>query len=180
MFTAAFDRYILTVAPSSLPEGHDEYLRRASLVEQFDLSNPEGTFCFIGAGLATDDWPRLVIEQRYSPAGYGFLPGVLLAHDTDVLFVGAGTRLLAYRVSVPARLWEDDASCGFFSWERHGRTVLMLAELELAAWAVTGEKLWSFPVEPPWSHSVTSPTVTVDVMGTITTFSLTVGPRTAT
>ena len=56
----------------------------------------------------------------------------------------------------------------------------MLAELELAAWAVTGNKLWSFPVEPPWSHSVTGSNVTVDVMGNVTTFSLTGRPRTAT
>ena len=35
----------------------------------------------------------------------------------------------------PARLWEDYAEIGFWSWQRHDDTVLMSAELELAAGA---------------------------------------------
>ena len=53
----------------------------------------------------------------------------------------------------------------------------MEAELELAAWTIQGHKLWTTFVEPPWSYNVVGDTVTLDVMGTITTFPLISGPH---
>jgi hypothetical protein len=41
----------------------------------------------------------------------------------------------------------------------------MAAELELAAWDVSGRKLWTRCVEPPWEYAVAGEVVTVDVMG---------------
>jgi hypothetical protein len=48
----------------------------------------------------------------------------------------------------------------------HGPTVLMAAELELAARDHRGGKLWSMFVEPPWTYQVASGLVELDVMGT--------------
>jgi hypothetical protein len=42
----------------------------------------------------------------------------------------------------------------------------MSAELEFAVWKVTGEKLWSTFVEPPWSWEVSGMNIQLDVMGT--------------
>ena len=79
----------------------------------------------------------------------GFDPGLLLVPETGVLFLGAGERLLAYGLDQPRRLWEDTAEVGFWGWGRFGETVLMSAELELAAWDTSGRKLWTTSVEPP-------------------------------
>jgi hypothetical protein len=48
----------------------------------------------------------------------------------------------------------------------------MSAELELAAWDIDGTRLWSQFVEPPWTYSVEGRLVTLEVMGTETTFDL--------
>lgn len=50
------------------------------------------------------------------------------------------------------------------------------AELELAAWDIRGNKLWSTFVEPPWSFVVDGDTIKLDVMGALSTFSVRTGP----
>lgn len=90
--------------------------------------------------------------------------------------VGAGHRLLAYDLDAPRRLWEDEANCGFWGWERHGQFVVMSAELELAAWDIHGNKKWSTYVEPPWYYPVVDGEVHLDVMGGKISFPLDVGP----
>ena len=52
----------------------------------------------------------------------------------------------------------------------------MSAELELAAWRTTGEKLWTWFVEPPWDYNVVNGEVNLDIMGDKSTFSLEKGP----
>ena len=54
--------------------------------------------------------------------------------------------------------------------------VLMSAELELAAWDLAGQKLWTTFVEPPWSYEVRNGVVTLDVMGVISEFLTKSGP----
>jgi hypothetical protein len=100
----------------------------------------------------------------------------MLVAETATLFVGAGERVLAYRLTPPKRLWQDTADTGFWSWARRGDTVLMSAELELAAWDVGGEKLWTTFVEPPWSYAVRGDIVELDVMGEVRSFPLRSGP----
>ncbi len=84
---------------------------------------------------------------------------------------------MAYDLAKPARLWEDEADEGFWSWARYTDIILMSAELELAAWNTKGDKLWSMFVEPPWSYEIADDTVMIDVMGSKTNFSLTDGPE---
>jgi hypothetical protein len=55
----------------------------------------------------------------------------------------------------------------------------MSAELELAAWTVSGVKLWTMFVEPPWSYEVTAGQILLDVMGVTSTFDLIRGPHAA-
>jgi hypothetical protein len=54
--------------------------------------------------------------------------------------------------------------------------VVVSAELELAAWDVSGRKLWSTFVEPPWEYDVDADIVRLDVMGRRTQFPLVGGP----
>jgi hypothetical protein len=97
--------------------------------------------------------------------------------ESEVLFAGAGTRLLAYGLSGhPRRLWEDVADVGFWQWSVHSSAVLMAAELELEAWTRSVGKLWTTFVEPPWSYLVAGEQVQLDVMGKNTEFPVTSGP----
>jgi hypothetical protein len=50
------------------------------------------------------------------------------------------------------------------------------AELDLAAWARSGGKLWTTFVEPPWSYQVVGEHVRLDVMGRKSAFPVGSGP----
>jgi hypothetical protein len=165
-----------------LPGTYDTFRRKAVLVEEIGIDGPyaerDSDVCFVAVSADGAPWPALVVAQRYSPAGAGCDPGVALPDGGDVVFIGAGERLLAYRLgSEPVRMWEDSCDLGFFCWAIHGDTVVMSAELELAAWTAGGTKLWSTFVEPPWTYSVEGARMRLDMMGTISQFPLRRGPR---
>lgn len=155
------------------------YCANAELVDEqsaADVMEPGGSdHALLVAGIRHVDreWPGLVLSLAYTPSRGGFAPGILVVPESNVAFVGAGTTLRAYRISPKVeRLWRDESDMGFWSWRQHGSTVVMSAELELAAWDIDGTKLWSRFVEPPWSYSVEGQLLSLDVMGTITTFDL--------
>lgn len=109
------------------------------------------------------------MELRYRDATWLFSPGVLLIPETDVAFIGGGEHALAYDIQTPRQLWHEHASY-FWGWQRHGDVVLMSAELELTAWTITGEKLWTTFVEPWWEYKVENGEVILDVMEVRSTF----------
>ena len=74
------------------------------------------------------------------------------------------------------RTWSDETGVGFWAWRRHGDVVLMMAELELAAWSTDGRKLWTVFVEPPWSYEVVGGRIRLEVMGEVRDFELRGGP----
>ena len=100
----------------------------------------------------------------------------MLVPETDLLLLGAGDRLLAYRLDLPEQLWEDVADAGFWFWARFEDVIVMSAELEMAAWDIHGHKLWSMFVEPPWHYAISEAEVLLSVMGRTRTFSLRTGP----
>lgn len=118
MISVSINKYIVLCENDGLPEIYADYKRSAKVVEEFDLRESGGNLCFVGIQSDTG-WPFLVIAQRYSPAGYGFNPGVQLVEETGVLFIGAGERLLAYDLRSAVRLWEDSADMGFWGWSSH-------------------------------------------------------------
>ena len=147
---------------------------RADLVDELDGHATEGkAFCLtVARGL---EFPFLVVAQRYEPAG-GFRPAVLIVPESNLLFIGAGERLVAYDLDGPTRLWMDSTPCGFWGWARHGDRIVLSAELELAAWDIQGRKCWSTFVEPPWTYRVSGAMIDLDVMGTKSRFPLDAGP----
>lgn len=175
MFRIGFDEYSVLVHRGPLPSMYSEYRKHAAMIDEFDLDSAEGEACFVAVGTG-DDWPVLLVAQRFEPY-ITATPGALLVPETKLLFVGAGPRLLAYKLDGPQRLWEDVADCGFWSWSRHGGYVLMSAELELAAWDIAGRKLWTTFVEPPWEYKVVGDEMHLDVMGRLTRFPLADGPK---
>src|SRR5262245_27941237 len=176
----AVDRFVVMI-DTSQPYTLYSHLSSANLTEAFATQDDRTVsgYCFIGVKLGLQDWPQLVVSQRFSPAGYGFAPGVLLVPGTGRLFIGAGTRLLGYQLD-DSEAWQrsfvDEAEVGFLSWRQHGDVVLMSAELELAAWTVDGEKLWRTFVEPPWSYAMIGDDVHLDVMGERSRFHKRTGP----
>ena len=183
MFEVSFGRWNVVLATGELPALYNDYKSHAAMAEEFALKDTRGTACFVAVrgdkGTGDLGWSELVIAQRYEPDQWGFIPGALIAPETAMLFVGAGARLLAYDLSKPMRLWEDQADCGFWRWRQHGKIVLMSAELELAAWSTLGEKLWSNFVEPPWYYGVEGETIELDVMGRKSRFEISAGPNAA-
>ena len=176
MFQLSSGDLTLLCAHDSLPSLYAEYRSHAKLSDEFALTSSEGQVSFLAVRRA-DDWPFLVLAQRYSPTpASGFFPGALLVPESGLLFVGAGERLLCYDLTAIKRIWEDTTNTGFWSWSRHHDTVLMSAELELAAWDCHGRKLWSTFVEPPWQFEVRAQLVHLDVMGVLSSFDLHHGP----
>jgi hypothetical protein len=161
-----------------LPDLYENYREHAQLFDEFELESADsGELSFFGVSRGIG-WPTLTVAQRYWPYGAGFPPGVLVVPETSTVFVGAGERLLAYKLDQPPiRMWSDHAKIGFWRWSREGDYVLMSAELEFAAWTTSGVKLWSAAVEPPWDFLVTDNMVHLDVMGDVTTFSIERGPQ---
>lgn len=176
MFRVSIGEYQLSCLPNGLPELIGSYRERAVLAEHCGSDGTVSSDCFVSVGRPIE-WPFLVVTQRYSPCGCGFHPGCLLIPETNVLFLGAGTRLLAYDLAKPSRLWEDECNTGFWSWYQHASVVLMSAELELAAWDTHARKLWSRFVEPPWAYTVSDNTIRLDVMGNISHLRLQTGER---
>ncbi len=176
MFKLTIGPYLIQTEQGKLPELYSEYASRAILSEEFDLRNAERAHCFVSVSRGSD-WPQLVVAQTFSPSASGFEPGVLLVQETETLFIGAGERLLAYRLGPFERLWEDECDMGFWGWEQHGKVVLMRAELEMAAWDSFGKKLWSTFVEPPWDYVVKDNRIQLDVMGNKSEFDLAKGPQ---
>jgi hypothetical protein len=151
-----------------------EYRAHAELFEVLDLDG-SGDYWFVAIGEG-GSWPRIVIAQRFSPgASGGFNSGFLLVPETSVAFLGAGQRLLAIDVREPRLLWEEGVEVGFWRWSRHQERVLMSAELALTAWSLRGERVWSIPVEPPWSYEVRGRAVDLEIMGERTTHDLATG-----
>ncbi len=166
---------MVTVVSDGLPVVYDSYKKQATLADEFEISQPN--LCCVTAGSAGAPWPSLVIAQSRTVAGPGFDVGVALVPETKTLFVGAAERILAYRLDPPERLWEDTVDAGFFSWAVFENTVLMAAELELAAWDHDAKKLWTTYVEPPWTYAVEGDRVYLDVMGRKSDFPILTGPQ---
>lgn len=169
--------YIVTSSVGDWGSIYPSVVEHAQLHEDYGLKSAEGTALVISVQRASDEWPCLVVSQRFSPSPEsGFDPAAHLVPETDVLFIGAGTCLLAYDLRSPRRLWEDVTFFGFWGWKRHGDVIIMLAELELAAWTLDGRKLWSVDVEPVWSYEVRNGLIYLDVEGRESVFSLHFGP----
>ena len=175
MFNVGVDEFSILVHRGPLPHMYGEYRKRSAFVEEHDLDSAEGEACFVAIRKGVQ-WPEVLISQRFSPCEGGFDPGVLIIPETNFMFLGAGTRLTAYRLDAPRRLWEDVADAGFWCWNRFGEYVLMSAELELAAWNIKGDKLWTTFVEPPWTYTVDNGLVQLDVMGNKSAFPIAEGP----
>jgi hypothetical protein len=169
--------YTVSGTVGEKPTIYASLIAHATLHDDFGLETPDGTALVIAVERGSGQWPELLISQRFNPGPEaGFYPGTFLVPETRLLFVGAGTRLLAYDLQGLMRIWEDDADTGFWGWKRHGDVIVMSAELELAAWTLDGKKLWSTFVEPPWTYSVLGARVHLDVMGTKSVFDIGNGP----
>lgn len=169
--------YTVGCSVGELPAIYNSLVAHARLHDDFGVKQADGTALFVSVERSSSYTPELIVTQRFEPGPEaGFHPGVLIVPETHVLFIGAGTRLLAYNIKHFLRLWEDEADTGFWFWKRHGNTILMSAELELAAWSLAGTKLWSTFVEPPWVYEVHGTLVELDLMGTKSRFDLQHGP----
>ena len=174
MFTVSAGEYSILVQDGGLPSQYLSYKQEAVMCDEHNRRG-DGTLAFIAIQRAAR-WPELCISFRYANASAGFHPAVLVVPETEVAFIGAGESIWIYDLKTPRLLREEFVCVGFWAWQRHGQVVLMLSELELSGWALDGTKLWSTFVEPPWDFEVDGDSVTMDVMGCKSSFSLQMGP----
>ncbi len=171
MLTVEAGDWRLLIEDGGLPDLYQSYVGNAVFVDRVVPVKDGGRDLFVAIKAKADRagashlWPEMVITQRYQDAQGTLRPGILLVPEASMLFVGAGECLLGYNLLSRKRVFEDWTECGFFGWSRQGDYILMSAELEFAVWKVTGEKLWSTFVEPPWSWEVSGMNVKLDVMG---------------
>lgn len=163
----------ILVTSNALPHLFGEYNRRARLSESFAMDMTGGSLCWLGVSRGTS-WPFLSVAQRYKAPGAGFEPGALYVSQTNILFIGAGTRLLAYRLDEPSRLWEEQTEVGFHGWTRHGDIVLMTGEQELATWDVKARLLWRIPMRDSRGFKIAEDIVTIEGGDS---FNLAEGPK---
>lgn len=169
--TVDVDGYLVSIY-HGLPDLLNLYISHASFADIGDLRGADGSPSLITVASGTG-LPEVVVVLRSDFRGLLFPPGVALVAETGVLFVGGGQVARAYSLVEPAkRQWEEDVEVGFFRWQRVDDVMLMSAELELAAWTLSGEKLWTRFVEPPWGYDVVGGVVQLDVMGSVSTFPL--------
>lgn len=177
-FRVNCNKYTISGTIGSVPTMYTELIKHSRLHEDFGIKSADGTALVVTVESQFAKWPELIVSQRFYPGPEaGFHPGVLIAPETHLLVLGAGERLLAYDIRVFRRLWEDVADTGFWNWKRHDDVIVMSAELELAAWDIEGNKLWSMFVEPPWEYSVQSSKLHLDVMGKKSNFDIKIGPK---
>ena len=117
--------------------------------------------------------PTLLVIGRLRPE-YGC--GVHLVEQTGVMFFGCGESVCVYDMATGQKLHHDITPYVFHSWNRHGDTVVMSGELEVAGYALDGTKRWSSTVESPWDYTVTGERMHTIVMGHRVEFSLHNGP----
>jgi len=136
---------------------------------------------FIAIGLSNGDpRPGLLVEGWYSPGpSSGFHPGVLIDPTNELVFLGLGEEAFSFSLDPVGLIAREEVQCGFWGWSRHGDTVVMSAELEIAGWSPAGNKIWSRFVEPPWSYQVLGEIIELDVMGTKKSLYLATGEELA-
>lgn len=150
MVSFSVGNYNLNFEQGKLPNIYESYIKNAKLVEEYDINNRDAQLFFLSVGIA-EKWPFITIAQRYEPYMSGFEPGVLLVPETDMLFIGAGERILIYDLKEIKKFDEDYNYPGFLEWIRYKEYIFMLAELEVGCWRITGEKMWNRFAEPPYN-----------------------------
>jgi hypothetical protein len=177
MFQVSSGEYTISGTIGELPATYSAMIEHASFHDDFGVSGADGTVLVVAVKRASEKWPGIIVSQRFDPGPEeGFHPGTILIPENNLLLLGAGTRLLAYDLRIPCRLWEDVTEVGFWGWERYDDVVLMSAELELTAWDLQGKKLWSTFVKPPWDYEIQGNQIELDVMGKKSRFAVKTGP----
>ena len=101
MVMISFGHGIYTVSGQTgeLPSIHDDYVHNAQLHDDLGIGDADGTPAFVTVSRHQEGWPFLAISPRCSE----WLPslGVLLLLETERLFVGCGSSILAYDLTAP-------------------------------------------------------------------------------
>jgi hypothetical protein len=174
LFSVVVGPYTIEGHPRTQPFLWEGYVGRNVLAERIvGVAVRDPLICY----LIVSELHRvlLALKLTYEPAG-GVYPSALLIPETRTLFIGAGESLIAYRLEPVIRLWHDTNDSGFHGWARYNNVIMMSAELEVAAWNIRGEKLWSMYVEPPYGYTVEKGIVYMDRMDEKLEFPLEAGP----
>ncbi|URN93830.1 MAG: hypothetical protein NAG76_18660 [Candidatus Pristimantibacillus lignocellulolyticus] len=167
----------ITFSINEFPPLYDDYKKVAILFEEIDYDEEYDYFliCYITSN--SDSSTHILLNMKFSLYSSGFVPGFLVAPETNLLFIGAGERLIIYDFENSTRIGIDKADFGFLGWRRSRDVIIMSAELELACWNINGRKLWSTFVEPPYEYEIKDNNLTLTIMGSKQEFNIYKGPE---
>ena len=154
MYRISIGRYTVSVASASGPVANDLIACHALLHD--DLSDPstrEDRWCWFAVERSTGE-VLLSVTATGEATGGPDVAGIQLIPETDRLLVAAADTLACYDLAQPRRLWRDRAFW-FRRWLRCGDVLLMQAEYELAAYDLSGDRLWSTQADFPYELEFT-------------------------
>ncbi|GCE14137.1 hypothetical protein [Tengunoibacter tsumagoiensis] len=151
--------YKIFLETNQAPKYYREFFRDDSLLaEEIDIDRTEkdpldSNVVFIAAkNCGSKKEFSLTLLLGYSPSDPAFYPELLYVPESQILFIRAGEKILAYQLQVPQKLFELSVDIGFLSWERYSNYIIMVAEMRMTVWNLAGEQLWTLFVEQPWSY----------------------------
>ncbi len=130
----------------------------AKITERLEIAGDTGTWC--GLKISHRDRPVLELVIKY-PSEW-WKPGVLLVPESKVVFLEVSGRIYIYDLEAGLQIAYERIDFPSWWWHREGDTVLLVAELDLMAWDISGRKLWSTDIEPPHDVTVRDGVVHVD------------------
>ncbi|GAA4795372.1 hypothetical protein [Lysobacter hankyongensis] len=139
MLYTTIGRY--SVSLSSSPDVINRHTREFAVVtKRLTTHESRGDYVAIGIADARLGEDPLVEGQYYPGPASGFHPGILIIPETDIVFIGVGTNVIVYSMAPISEIVHIQTEAGFWCWKRHGTSVLMCAELEIAVWSINGQK----------------------------------------
>jgi hypothetical protein len=156
------------IISDEMPPGLDE---RRVTIDRLSESDDMKMFALVSRSGSA---PSLLVVGTHSRS---FSPGLHVIPETETLLVGCGEVIAAYDMPTSKCTYRDITPGGFLSWNRHDDVVVMGGELEVAGYNLSGERMWSASIEPPWDYGVSGTTMFTIVMGHRTEFPLREGPK---
>lgn len=170
MIEFSIANYNIQIYIQEPPGSLDYYRERAKFIDEQDLSrkgtNDVELYIIISKGFQNPDYS--IIAFSSFPIGVaGFRPGLHYESETDVLFIGAGTRIKTYRLSDNKLIFEKNDGLGFWSWNRYSDYIIQQAETDIRVFNLKGEELWGTYVSPPYNFHITGDKIILEFEGIV-------------
>lgn len=148
LFERRYGEYGLLCTRDAPPRGWEGWRAKAAhLFEEPGAGPPQRAWYAVRRGWGE---PHFLATREF-PEWNPFFDGLIIP-ETGRLFAGAGRWVAVYALDAPAEPLLHDVLL-FWSMERHGDGVLVVAEISVALFDLRGHERWAAFADPP--HDVT-------------------------